>query len=129
MGLRSRLHKLAVMKGIEEPFRNMGESVKQKASEMAVNSYMSKLGIGTEVNKESVAKASKQVEKAVKERVQSLSEVQVNITNGMSKECANLRKTMTKEQVFEFYWSIPEFRSCWQALLWDDNYLKALIGD
>lgn len=104
-------------------------ATRERLSNLATNAYMGKVGIGSGVTVANVTKASKELEKIIKSKAKPLVQIQVDVNNGMLGETQKLKDSgMSEEEVFNFYWNIPEFRSCWQALQWDEYNLRAIIG-
>jgi len=91
---------------------------------------MTKIGIGQQITKENVAKSASRIELLIKDKSEPFQGLKANVTKGMLCEIAKLRSGgMTNEQIHEFYWSIPEFQSCWHKLDFDSDYLNVLIND
>ena len=116
------------MKRLQNYLARQSQQVKDKVAELSTNKYLSDLGIAQEVTTENVAKASAHLEKLIDKKQVGLSQTKINIVQGMYTETHNLKKSgKSLEEVFNFYWNIPEFKSCWTKLEFDELHLKVII--
>jgi hypothetical protein len=114
-----------------DSFNKLSDSAQQRVASVVADKYLSKLGISQTVNKENVAKSATNIEKLLSSKDERVyHDLNANVTKGMLKEIATLRRSeMSSEQIYNFYWSIPEFVSCWHKLGFDSDYLNVLIAD
>ncbi len=106
------------------------QQIKDKVADLTVNKQIQIWGIGKEINIENTRKACIKLENQIKDIDQKkLNQTKINIVQGMYKETHDfIRNGKTKEEIFNFYWNIPEFQSCWIKLGFEDLNLKAIIN-
>jgi hypothetical protein len=123
-----------IQRGLEHPaeiIRRIPEKIKDGIFNRAANATLNRLGISSEITRENVAKASRQVEKFIGEdKSYGLEKVKADIVKGMYSDIGKqLKGGMSKREVMGFYASIPEFMSAWGKLGFGALELKAIIDE
>lgn len=112
-------------------FRFKPFKITEKVAAKAADKMFGKLGLAGEITQEKVAKACKltiaQMDSPIGKRY-GLLNYQVEITKGMYDEVTKLLLLGdNSNEIFNFYWDIPEFKQVWSKLNFDEDNLRAVI--
>ena len=102
-----------------------------KIADKGSDVFLKRAGITKEITRDNVIKAIKVSLKVMDSpmgNIYGIDKMRADVIRGMENECCQLLKSgETKENVFNFYWGIPEFQIIWVKLGMDDNNLRVLI--
>lgn len=105
----------------------------EKAADKGSDLFLKKAGITHEITRDNVVKSINGMLKVMNSpagNMYGVARYRADILKGMDKDVATqLKSGMSKVEVLEFYWGIPEFQTIWGKLELDKSHLEGLIAN